>query len=37
MKDNAVWKELIRSKYGNLAVGKIDIWEESLPLFSSLW
>ncbi|GAU46740.1 hypothetical protein TSUD_286000 [Trifolium subterraneum] len=35
--DNVVWKEVIRSKYGDLAVGKVVLGDECKPWFASLW
>jgi hypothetical protein len=32
-----VWKEVIKSKYGELAVGKVNIVEECKPWYASLW
>jgi hypothetical protein len=33
----AVWKDVLISKYGVNVVGKVDIGEENKPWFSSLW
>jgi hypothetical protein len=35
--DNAMWKEVLRSKYGVNAVGSVTINENSKPWFSSVW
>ncbi|MCH96738.1 RNA-directed DNA polymerase (Reverse transcriptase), partial [Trifolium medium] len=35
--DEAVWKEVIRSKYGDLALGKVVLGEECIPRSASLW
>jgi hypothetical protein len=35
--DNALWKEVILNKYGDSAVGKVVIGEESKPWYASLW
>jgi hypothetical protein len=32
-----VWKDVIRSKYGNLAVGKVELGEVCKPWYASLW
>jgi hypothetical protein len=33
----AVWKEVIKGKYGVNAVGKVDLGEDCKPWYSSLW
>ncbi|MCI03482.1 putative non-LTR retroelement reverse transcriptase, partial [Trifolium medium] len=35
--DNAVWKEVIQSKYGDTAVGRVVLGEECKPWYASLW
>jgi hypothetical protein len=35
--DQAVWKEVVKSKYGNDVCGKTEIGDEHRPWFSSLW
>jgi hypothetical protein len=35
--NHAVWKEVISSKYGAAAVGKVEIHEDCKPWFASLW
>jgi hypothetical protein len=37
MNENAVWKEVIINKYGNTAVGKVELGEECKPWYASLW
>jgi hypothetical protein len=33
----AVWKDVLISKYGELAVGKVELAEECKPCYASLW
>jgi hypothetical protein len=35
--DNVLWKELIKSKYGESVVGRVDLGDECKPWFVSLW
>jgi hypothetical protein len=35
--DNSLWKEVIRGKYGDAAIGRVVLGEECKPWFSSSW
>jgi hypothetical protein len=35
--DQAVWKDVVKSKYGNGAIGQPVLGEDVKPWFSSLW
>jgi hypothetical protein len=35
--NQAVWKDVLISKYGELAVGKVEVAEECKPWYASLW
>jgi hypothetical protein len=35
--DDALWKEVIKCKYGEVAVGRVIIGEECRPWYASLW
>jgi hypothetical protein len=35
--DNAIWKDVIRCKYGEAAIGKVELGDNCKPWFSSLW
>jgi hypothetical protein len=35
--ENALWKEVIRGKYGDEAIGRVNLGDESKPWFSSSW
>ncbi|PNX79781.1 ribonuclease H, partial [Trifolium pratense] len=35
--DHSLWKDVIREKYGNAVIGKVDLGEECKPWFSSSW
>jgi hypothetical protein len=35
--NEAVWKEVIKSKYGNNAVGRVELGDDCKPWYASLW
>ncbi|WJX91754.1 hypothetical protein P8452_73481 [Trifolium repens] len=35
--DDSIWKGVIRSKYGEEAIGRVEVSENCTPWFSSLW
>ncbi|GAU33506.1 hypothetical protein TSUD_386510 [Trifolium subterraneum] len=37
LNDNALWKEVIRGKYGGAAIGRIELGDDCKPWFSSNW
>jgi hypothetical protein len=35
--DNTLWKAVIKGKYGEMAIGRVELGDESKPWFSSTW
>jgi hypothetical protein len=35
--DQAIWKDVLKSKYGNEVIGKVDLGDEFKPWYASLW
>jgi hypothetical protein len=35
--DHAIWKDVLKSKYGNAVVGKVELGDDHKPWFASLW
>jgi hypothetical protein len=35
--DGSMWKEVIKGKYGDALIGRVDLGEDSKPWFASTW
>jgi hypothetical protein len=35
--DNALWKEVLKGKYGESVIGNVELGDDCKPWFSSLW